>query len=784
MSRISARVLVITFTTFASLAIAAGLYWGDGSVFGIERAAAKSALPSARLMTTPLNAITSFDAAVIAWHVGGTVPFVNNNQKCAADVTNNGNISSNDSARISQYVTSRVAGGVPGTMAAPPCHANWPTTVPVVKGDVSGQDPVLTAGQGSADVGLPAITSPQGALSVPITVSDLTGMDVFSYDFQVTFDPSVLHPTGFDLTCHEAPPGGHETCYEQLGTLSNILSITANATDPGHLIISGFAAASRSGSGTLLVLKFDVVGSAGQSTALTFEDYTTSDGLAHQSFLFNEGQAAAVTTNGSVTVGPGSSTATATPTATSTATNTATPVGSPGSAPVTVSLPNVSAVEGSGITIPITAGNTTALGVISYDIQVTYDPAVLQPASPAFDRSGTLSSSMMASTWGGPGHLIVSAFQGNPISGSGTLIKLRFTVVGTAGQSSALTFEDYTDPVPSFHPAFVFNEGDPASTTTSGSVTLVAGGGEAIAGTARYGNPIGGQATRFVPDVMVDGAGSTAVWATTDSVAGNYALTGFGTGSYMVSPSKTGGLNNAIGSFDAARIAQQVVGSTVLNANQLIVADVSSNGSVSSFDAAQIAAYAAGLPGAGTTGNWRFNPASRSYSSVSTVGGEDYTALLMGEVSGNWANTGGRPVVDQASARNAKISVTAPRSAASPGSDVLVPVAIRGAVRKGIISYEFDLRYDPSVIQPLAAAADLAGTVSRGLSVVTNPIESGLLRVVVYGAMPIRSDGVLLNLRFMAVGKAGSASPLSFERIVFNEGSPRVNATGGEVELF
>jgi hypothetical protein len=747
------------------------------------------AVTQSRLMDTPLNAITSFDAVMIARHLAGVSTLSTNAQKCAADATNNGNLSSNDLANIARYVTSTVAAGATGTTVAAPCHANWPTTVDVLKGDVSGQNPVFSTGHGSADVSLPALSSPPGQIIIPIMVSDVTGLDIFSYDLQLTFDPAVIQPAFWDPT--------HDTTL-QTGTLSRYVYISPNVTDPGHMIVSGVLAGSSStmttgltGSGILVNIPFNVVGSPGQSTALTFENYTTSDGRAHQGFLFNEGQAVAVTTNGSLTIGSDTATATATSTATSTVTAsptptyTATPAGTPGTVPVQVSLANVNGAEGSGITVPITVGNINDLGVIAYDLQVTYDPAVLQPANPAFDRSGTLSSSMYASTYGvGPGHIIVSAFQGNPISGSGTLINLKFTVVGTAGQSSALTFENYYDPGNNLHPGCMFNEGDPATTTTSGSVTVVAGGGAAIAGTAMYGNAIGGQATRYVPDVMVDGAGSTGVWTTTGLVDGDYSLVGFGSGSYTVSPSKTGGLNNAISSFDAAKIAQQVVGAVALNASQIIVADVSGNGFVTSFDAARIASYVAGLPGAGATGNWRFNPASRSYTSVSSIGGEDYTALLMGEVSGDWANTGGRPAVTRTSARSAKISVTAPRSVAKPNSEVLVPVAISGAAGKGIISYEFDLRYDLSVIHPLAAAADLSGTVSRGLSVVTNAIEPGLLRVVVYGPMPISSDGVLLNLRFTAIGKAASTSPLSFERIMFNEGEPRVNATGGEVELF
>ena len=87
--------------------------------------------------------------------------------------------------------------------------------------------------------------------------------------------------------------------------------------------------------------------------------------------------------------------------------------------------------------------------------------------------------------------------------------------------------------------------------------------------------------------------------------------------------------------------------------------------------------------------------------------------------------------------------------------------------------------YDKAFADPV----DVAGTVSRGLFVVTNATEPGLLRVVIYGAMPIDEDGVLLNLRFTAVGKSGSVSHLTFERIMFNEGEPRVMVSEGRVEI-
>lgn len=317
--------------------------------------------------------------------------------------------------------------------------------------------------------------------------------------------------------------------------------------------------------------------------------------------------------------------------------------------------------------------------------------------------------------------------------------------------------------------AYNFNESSPSPT---------------ISGTVTYGNPIGAPTTRFVSNVQINGAGSPAVNTTTGGLGateGQYSLTGFGSGAYLVTPSKTAGVNSSISSFDAARVAQHVTGSNILNATQLIVADVSGNGGVSSFDAAQIAKYVAASPPFGTTGTWIFAPPNRNYASVtSNITAQDYFGLLMGEVSGNWTNTGARPQVNGPE-RTAAVGI--PNLVASGEKEIIVPIWVEGIANKGVISYELDLRYDPAVIQPEADSVDLASTVSRGLSFVSNTETPGLIRVVVYGAIPIANNGVLVNLRFAIVGGAGSISPITFERILFNEGEPRATPVDGQVIL-
>ncbi len=181
------------------------------------------------------------------------------------------------------------------------------------------------------------------------------------------------------------------------------------------------------------------------------------------------------TSGGCVTATPTNTrTPTPTNTPTPTATATATATGTP---PVIVALPNVSASPGALITVPVTVGNTTGLGIISYDLQISFNSAVVQPATPAFDQTGTLSSSMsITPNTANPGHFIISAFQTTDLVGAGTLLNLKFNAFGTAGQGTALVFQNYTDPGNIFHPGFQFNEGVPPASTTNGSVTIPGGG--------------------------------------------------------------------------------------------------------------------------------------------------------------------------------------------------------------------------------------------------------------------------------------------------------------------
>ena len=141
---------------------------------------------------------------------------------------------------------------------------------------------------------------------------------------------------------------------------------------------------------------------------------------------------------------------------------------------MTVSLPAVNSTPGN-IVVPVTVSDTTGEGIFGYDIQVSFDDTVVQPDGTGVDAAATLSSAMtVTSGTSFAGHLIVSAFDINPLSGAGTLINLKFTVQNNPGTSTNLTFADYTDPGSVFHYGMRFNEGSPTASTTNGSVTIPA----------------------------------------------------------------------------------------------------------------------------------------------------------------------------------------------------------------------------------------------------------------------------------------------------------------------
>lgn len=431
--------------------------------------------------------------------------------------------------------------------------------------------------------------------------------------------------------------------------------------------------------------------------------------------------------------------------------------------PISVSIPtNLSASQNTTLNVPVNLSDTTGRGITSFDFRLTYDPAILTPLATPFDTVGTLSGAFEINVSNpSAGTLIVSGFGTAPLAGAGALLNFKFNTVGAAASCSALGLTN-----------FGFNEGNPSSTITGGQACIAL---LTVSGAVTYAIT-----TTAVPGVVLTAAGTPAVASAATNAGGTYTLNGFGTGSYTVTPSKTGDTNNALTSFDASQISKHLVQTVTLTPQQLAAADVSGNGTITSFDASLIAQTVLGIPNAGNAGTWRFTPVSRTYSNI-TVNhtSQDYTAILIGEVSGNWTPPNNFAEPEQVP--SGAIPVSLPMRNVGVNSDFTAPVFVGDVTGLEISSFDFEVLYDPLVIEPHVRAVANADTMSSEFIVGANVIAPGKLRVSGFSSTNLAGSGILVNLNFRAAGETGASSDLNWNNFMFNEGRPVITRTNGRV---
>jgi len=134
----------------------------------------------------------------------------------------------------------------------------------------------------SVSVTFPDTTVMAGTrMEIPIYVGNLTGLNILSFQFSFTFDQTVIVPVDpYTITT---------------GTISSQAgwSVIPNPNVPGQLTIGGIGTDPLTGSGKLVKLKFNVIGSYGDQTPIHFT-----------SFTFNNGIPSVTLVDGSVTIPP------------------------------------------------------------------------------------------------------------------------------------------------------------------------------------------------------------------------------------------------------------------------------------------------------------------------------------------------------------------------------------------------------------------------------------------------------------------------------------------------
>jgi hypothetical protein len=255
---------------------------------------------------------------------------------------------------------------------------------------------------------------------------------------------------------------------------------------------------------------------------------------------------------------------------------------------------------------------------------------------------------------------------------------------------------------------------------------------------------------------------------------GSYGLHAISAGDYTLTPGKSNSVDG-ISAYDASLALQHEAGFITLSGYAATAGDVNKSGSITSADASYILQKAAGLitlpfPGAGVV--WDFDPPSRSYSDLGgSQTGQDFTAVLLGDVSGSWSAGGGQ-------ARTANTaSLALPDLYAEPGERITVTLDI-ALEQAEVYGADIAVSYDPAAI--LAVSVSVGG-VAQDFQIASNLNQPGLVRAAIAGAQPITDDGHLLNLIFDVVGELGDTSPLQITAAELNEGGVAAQRQDGSI---
>jgi hypothetical protein len=119
-----------------------------------------------------------------------------------------------------------------------------------------------------------------------------------------------------------------------------------------------------------------------------------------------------------------------------------------------------------------------------------------------------------------------------------------------------------------------------------------------------------------------------------------------------------------------------------------------------------------------------------------------------------------------------------------PGALIEVPVGITNMTGLDVISWDFSIDFDPSVVVISEQAGfDLSGGIAQSFAFALNTSMPGRVSVSAYGSVPLSGAGNLFTLRFRVVGGRGSFSDLVFSRFQLNEGDPCTTLSGGTVSV-
>ncbi|MCB1126553.1 MAG: hypothetical protein KDM81_08665, partial [Verrucomicrobiae bacterium] len=409
------------------------------------------------------------------------------------------------------------------------------------------------------------------------------------------------------------------------------------------------------------------------------------------------------------------------------------------------------------VEIPVTLANVN--GLVSAAFTVTFDASVLRPVGAV--RGNLTPGWSLAANPDLAGELRVTmASPGGAVAGAGSLATLQFEVIGEPGVNSTLQLS-----------AVALNDGTIPVETGDGSVAV------------NVVYDISGRVTYWYGDRPVPGVSLTLrgdrTFAGTSSADGAFRVIGADAGDYVLGLAKSDEANG-IGALDASLVLRHDAGLMLLSGGAAVAADVNRSGAVTAMDAFYILQKAVdliGLPFPGAGRVWDFDPASRGIDQlVGDLTGQDFTAILIGDVTGNW---GAEPdpvrALALAEERSQGNFLSLRRQELPDGAARWWVVADLGQDDL----YALDLILTPSGGGSLEEVQTRVADGAASFSLASNAAGAGSLRVAMASAVPVHGFVPLLRIE-LPVGEEVQFGLASFQA---NEGQVALSADLGGLRL-
>jgi outer membrane protein assembly factor BamB len=432
-----------------------------------------------------------------------------------------------------------------------------------------------------------------------------------------------------------------------------------------------------------------------------------------------------------------------------------------------LSLPDIKVCAGtSTVSIPITLNNIAKSDIEGIEIKITYDTAILSNPNATLS-GGILASSgytLQQSSTGNEIHLSISTLS-TLLNGSGIIAYLNFNIAGSGATDLKFTMSELNAK---------------SVLAKSGSFST---DGYTVSGRIGYYSDI---ALKPVRDTHLKLTGPATFESNPNSGNdGNYTISKVcPAGTYNLNASKTTDLLNGLSATDASDISRHVVGLVTFNCHQKIAADVDQDGRITPVDATRVARYGLGkiscMNGSNPCVNWVFipnpitscsnwplitYPKDRSVTLPPDATGQDFVAIRLGDVTGNWTpNATARSARDRIKIReNPTYTLTT-----NPGFMCKVPIVLNQSSE--IRGIDISVGFDKAAVS--ASDAVLIGGILDGkeYSVLSDTSVAGKVTVWISAQNALSTgSGVVAYISFTPVAATQSSTTLTLTKFDVNE---------------